>query len=38
MEFSKDAIIFRHIDAHGTVLHNFRKTPDGKVEIFLPAM
>ena len=36
MEFSKDAILFRHIDAQGRVIHAFRKTPDGKVEIFLP--
>jgi hypothetical protein len=36
MEFSRGAILFRHIDAQGRVLHTFRKTPDGKVEIFLP--
>ena len=36
MEFSKEAILFRHIDANGRVLHTFRKTTDGKVEIFLP--
>jgi hypothetical protein len=36
MEFSRDAILFRHIDAQARVLHTFRKTPDGKVEIFLP--
>ena len=28
--------LFRHVDAQGHVLHSFRKTPDGKVEIFLP--
>jgi hypothetical protein len=38
MEFSKDAILFRHIDARGRVLHSFRKTPDGKLEIFLPTV
>lgn len=38
MEFSKDGIVFRHVDVHGAVLHVFRKTPDGKVEIFLPSV
>jgi hypothetical protein len=38
MELSKDSIIFRHVSAQGQVLHSFRKTPDGKVEIFLPAV
>ena len=38
MEFSKDAILFRHIDAQGQMLHTFRKTPDGKLEIFLPTI
>lgn len=38
MEFAKDSILFRHIDAHGQVLHTFRKSPDGKVELFLPTV
>lgn len=38
MQFSKDGIFFRHIDAHGQILHCFRKTPDNNVEIFLPTL
>ena len=38
MEFSKDGIIFRHVNAQGQAIHIFRKTPDGKVEIFLPSV
>jgi hypothetical protein len=35
MEFAKDSILFRHIDVHGRVLHTFRKSPGGAVELFL---
>lgn len=38
LELSKDAIIMRHVDPRGEILHSFRKTPDGKVEIFLPTV
>ncbi|HVG26321.1 MAG TPA: metallophosphoesterase [Acidobacteriaceae bacterium] len=37
MEFNKEAIILRHIDPRGQILHSFRKSPDGKIEIFLPS-
>lgn len=36
MEFTKDAITFRHINAEGKIIHSFRKTSDNKVEILPP--
>lgn len=34
MELHPDRITLRHIDTKGAVLHTFRKSPDGHVEIF----
>ena len=38
MELTKDAILLRHVDPRGQILHTFRKTPDNNVEIFLPTV
>ncbi len=34
MEFTKEAITFRHVNAQGQVIHTFRKTPGSQVELF----
>lgn len=36
MELSRESILLRHVGPKGQILHTFRKSPGGKVEIFLP--